>query len=242
MRRLEPSAAYIERTGHVIAWLCSRAQDGTLRPGDQIGSAAELADAVKVGGQHVRSAIACLCTLGVLRVEPDAGIVLAEDPPELLLKLLAALCASRPRAVTEARHVLETELAGLAAERASQDDHTAMAEEVAGMYAATAAGDHLDHAVRLHRAIARATGNSILAAFAEALMISGPVESDESSEEHLDLRESAHVHAELYRAIRRHLPAEAKKAMAEHGHLAFRSGPYMSCREEVETAPRTTGT
>jgi GntR family transcriptional regulator, transcriptional repressor for pyruvate dehydrogenase complex len=229
------SAAYFERTGRVVAWLSARMQTGALRPGDPLPSEAELTEAAKVGKGHVRAAISCLCTLGILHWRGDSAVVVAEGPHlPVLLALVAALYASRPQEAREAWCFLAAHLAWLSAQRATQADHTAMAEELAGMYAATAAGDHIDHAVRFHRTIARSAGNSILAAFAEALLMSGVPDSRSALEADGGLHESARVHGEIYRAVRRHRPAEARKAMEEHLRLVAETAQCRPCPVEPE--------
>ena len=242
MRRLEQSAVHAEPTARVITWLCARMQAATLRPGDPIPSAAELAGAARVGNRHVRAAVACLRALGILRRRTDSAVVLAEDSSPVLLDLLAARYAASGNATREALRILAIQLAGLAAQRATLDDHTAMAEEVAEMYAAGTTGEHLEHVVRFHRAIARAAGNSVLAAFAEVLMVSNSNHSQALVEASFDLRESARMHSEIYRAIRRRHPAEAKNAMEEHGYLAAQSLPVQPCPEEDQAISQRTGT
>jgi len=224
MRRAEQSALHAERTARVVTWLCVQMQAATLHPGDRIPSEVELARAASVSSRHAHAAIACLCTLGILR-RTESAVVLAEDPPPLLLELVAARCATRLNDAREALHILMTNLAGLAAQRASQDDDTAMAEELAAMYAAGNSAEHLEHAVRFHRIIARAAGNSVLAPFTEALMISESGDSRVNYEAGLNLHESARTHGEIYRAIRRRQPADARTPRrAQSARAVIREG------------------
>ncbi|MFP5226675.1 MAG: FadR/GntR family transcriptional regulator [Acidobacteriota bacterium] len=232
------SALHVERTARVIAWLCSRMQAGLLRPGDRAPSEAEMAAAARARMGHARAATVCLQILGVFRRRSDTALVVTENPPPLLLDLVAAVRTASANERSEALHILVTQLAGLAAHRATQDDHTAMAEEVAEMYAAGSPADHLEHEVRFHRMIARAAGNSVLAAFAEALMASDRFQR--AADGSADLRESARMHGEIYRAIRRRQPAEARRAMDEHGRLPAPNLPLVP--EEGRPMARRTGT
>lgn len=229
MRQRGQSGFDAERTGRVITWLCARLQAATLRPGDPI-AAEESGTAIRAMDRHVRAAVNCLCALGILRRRSDSVVIVAEEVPPLLLELVAARCASSRNDAREALQIVATQLAGLAAERATHDHHTIIAEEVAAMYAAGTPDEHLEHAVRFHRVIARASGNSLLAAFAEALMISEY--ADRAIEEGFNLRESARLHNEIYRAIRRHQPAEARRAMKEHGRVAVSGVRSERCPEE----------
>ena len=241
MPRADQSALYFERTARVVTWLCVQMQTALLRPGDRIPSEAELAEAAGVNNRHAHAAIACLCTLGILR-RTDSVVVLAEDPPPLLIELVAARYATRLHDTGEALHILMTHLAGLAAQRATQDDHTAMAEELAAMYAAGTTAEHLEHAARFHRIVARAAANSVLAPFAEALMIPDSRDSRINIEPGLNLHESARTYGEIYRAIRRRQPVEAKKAMEERGRLAVHDLPPHSGSKEDREMHHKTGT
>lgn len=242
MRRPEQSATHIDRSARVIGYLCTLMRAGTLRAGDSIPSETELAEALKIRCSHAREGIACLCTLGVFRVCPGGAIVLAEGSAPILPELLSALHVSKPGEVEEARWLVAPQLAALAARRATENDHTAMAEEVAEMYAATNRSDHLEHALRFQQRMARSAGNSLLGAFAEALLLPVSGEHGKDGDIALDLRESARIHSEIYRAIRRHRACDAKKAMEEQGRLAVQSSGFQPRGAEEEEMPRRTGT
>jgi DNA-binding FadR family transcriptional regulator len=242
MHRLKQSATRVDRSARVIGYLCSLIRAGTLRAGDQIPSETELAEALRVRGIHVRDGIACLRMLGILRAGPRAGLVLGDGPPQMLLHLLSTLHVSRPRDITEARQLISIQLAGLAALRSTPSDHMAMAEDVAAMYAATSANEHMVHAVRFRQRVANSSGNSLLAAFAEALLLPLSEESEKIAEVPLDLRESARMYRELYRAIRRRQPSEARKAVEEYERSALRGSEFRPCTAKKEEMPRKTGT
>ena len=80
--------------------------------------------------------------------------------------------------------------------------------------------DYLIHDVMFHRIIAQASGNPILAAIIETIT-SALYDSRRKTVEHsIDLRESAEMHRELYRAIRARKPQEAHNLMEQHLRLA----------------------
>lgn len=242
MGRLEQSATRIDRTSQVICQLCARISAGALSPGGRIPSESELAALLGVRVARVHQAIACLATLGVLRQHPGAGMVLAESPPQPLLQLLSAVHASRPKELAEAHCLLLTELAGLAAQRATEDDHTAMAEEVAEMYAARNPDDCAEHAVRFLRTMTHSAGNSILAAFAESLLPPSCGVTGKKGEMPCNLQESPRMHSEIYRAIRRRQPDEAKRAMEEHLRRLHSGQPGQPSAAQEKELPRRTGT
>jgi GntR family transcriptional regulator, transcriptional repressor for pyruvate dehydrogenase complex len=242
MHRPKQSATRIERSARVVAWVCSLMRAGTLRAGDRLPPEGAIAELLKIRSGHVRDGIVCLRILGIVRTGPGAAPVLAEGPPQILLQLLSALHVSRQGEVAEARRLIAIQLAGLAAQRATQADHIAMAEEVAAMYAAGCPGDHREHALRFQQRVARSSGNALLAAFAEALQLPLAEEPATDIDMPPDLRESARMHRELYRAIRRHHPSEAKKAMEEFGCSALDSLVFRLCSRNNEDLPRGTGT
>jgi GntR family transcriptional repressor for pyruvate dehydrogenase complex len=117
----------------------------------------------------------------------------------------------------EARIILESNLAALAAERGKEEHHALLAEEVAEMFAAmNSPTDYLIHDLLFHRIISQASGNPILAAVIETITSALYDKRRKTVERSMDMRESAEMHRELYRAIRSHNPAEARKLMEQH--------------------------
>jgi GntR family transcriptional repressor for pyruvate dehydrogenase complex len=121
----------------------------------------------------------------------------------------------------EARLVLESSVAALAAERATDEHIAELAEEVAEMYAALDdPQEYLIHDVRFHRTIARAAANPILAALMETITANLYERRSLTVQNAQDLKESAEMHREIYRAIRSHNPTLARQTMEQHLNLA----------------------
>jgi GntR family transcriptional repressor for pyruvate dehydrogenase complex len=146
-------------------------EKGGLDPGDRLPSERDLALELGVSRPSVRSGLEALESMGVVVSRRGAGTFIADGPPDLgvePLSLLASLHHFTPSEMFEARLVLETGVAGLAAEHAEGEPLAAMAEEVTEMFASledpTA---FLRHDVRFHRAIAAGCGNRVLAALME---------------------------------------------------------------------------
>jgi len=219
MGRSRQTDVRIDRTTRVIDHIRSLVQAGTLRAGDRIPSELELAQALSISRSYVRAGIACLCSLGVVRLRSGFGAVLDGDPPQLPIHLLAAFYPLKCEEVREARSLVIAHLAALSAQRATQDDHTVLAEEVAEMYAAKTPSDHMAHALKFQRRIGISAGNPLLAAFAEGLTQIA-IAGDPDTFGKFDLQESARLHGEVYRAIRRQQPREAGRAMEEQFRVA----------------------
>ena len=121
----------------------------------------------------------------------------------------------------EARIILESHLAALAAERGKEDHHAALAEEVAEMFAAIGSpSDYLIHDLLFHRIISQASGNPILAAIIETITSALYDSRRKTVERSTDLRESAEMHREIYRAIRARKSKEAHNLMEQHLRMA----------------------
>jgi GntR family transcriptional repressor for pyruvate dehydrogenase complex len=89
------------------------------------------------------------------------------------------------------------------------------------MYAAlTDPQEYLIHDVRFHRTIARAAGNPILAALMETITANLYGYRSKTVQHAVDLKESAEMHREIYRAIRSHNPQAARQTMEQHLNLA----------------------
>jgi GntR family transcriptional repressor for pyruvate dehydrogenase complex len=89
------------------------------------------------------------------------------------------------------------------------------------MYASlTDPHEYLIHDVRFHRTVARAAGNPILGALMETITANLYEYRSKTVVNAIDLKESAEMHREIYRAIRSHNPAKARQTMEEHLNLA----------------------
>lgn len=199
-------------------------EKGTLQPGDKIPPEREFARELKISRASLRTGIGYLAAMGVMKIRHGVGTFVSDGPPELgksSLSLMGALHGFQSWQMFEARIILESHLAALAAERGKQEHQAAMAEEVAEMFASLdRPGDYLIHDVMFHRIIAQAAGNPILAAIMETVTSSMYDKRRKTVERATDLRESAEMHREIYRAIRARKPAEARKLMEKHLQLA----------------------
>src|ERR1700734_1733688 len=210
----------LQVVAHVRALIAS----GELRRGDRLPPERELARELKISRSSLRAGIGVLAAMGVLKSRHGAGTFVSTGPPALdssSLSVLGALHGFLPWQMFEARLVLESNVAALAAERATDEHIAELAEEVAEMYAAlTDPQENLIHDVRFHRTIARASGNPILGALMETITANLYEYRSKTVAKAQDLKESAEMHREIYRAIRSHNPAQARATMEQHLNLA----------------------
>jgi GntR family transcriptional regulator, transcriptional repressor for pyruvate dehydrogenase complex len=214
---LEPGHGLVDQ---VIEYIRKALENRDLQPGDQLPPERELAQQLNVSRSTLRSGIGYLAAMGVLRIRHGVGTFVADGPPEigrLSLDIIGALHGFQSWQMFEARDLLESDLASLAAERGQEHDFVAMAEEVAMMYATCDdPAEYLIHDALFHRAIARASGNPILAALMETVVTALYDARRGSVENAVNLKESAEAHREIYRAIRQRNAPQAKKLMQQH--------------------------
>ena len=197
---------------------------GELRPGDRLPPERELAVQLGVSRPSVRAGLRSLAAIGILQTRHGAGTFITDGPPTLgtePLSFLAALHGFTQDEMYEARRALEVGVAGLAAERATDDQIATIAEEVTSLFASLdEPQEFLRHDIRFHRAVAAASGNPILASLVEMVSTIFYEHRRRKVEEAGDLKESAQMHRAIYHAIRAREPKRARAAMNEHLLLA----------------------
>ena len=222
--RRQPALAATER---VVTHLRAAIECGELHAGDQLPSERELARQFGVSRPSIRTGMKALAAVGVLQIRHGAGTFITAGPPVLAsepLSLLAALHGFTRAQLFEARVVLEVSVAGLAAERASPSNLTAVEHEVTAMFASFDDPDaFLLHDVRFHRAIAAAAHNPVLVSMVE--MVSSLFERVRHPmiRRARDLREAADEHRAIEQRIRAGDAERARQAMSAHLRRAERA-------------------
>jgi len=224
MPRLKEDEQTTHRTMQVVNHIRSLIESGALQPGDKIPPERELARSLKISRASLRTGLGYLAAMGVMKVRHGVGTFVADGPPEFgktSLRLMSALHGFQSWQMFEARIILESQVAALAAERGKEDHHAALAEEVAEMFAAIdSPSDYLIHDLIFHRIIAQASNNPILAAIIETITSALYDSRRRTVERSTDLRESVEMHREIYRAIRTRNTADAHNLMERHLRMA----------------------
>ncbi len=241
------ATGHSQLTMQVVDHVRQLVSSGELKPGDRLPPERELARKLKISRSSLRAGIGFLSAMGVLKSRHGAGTFVATGPPALdssSLTVLGSLHNFLPWQMFEARMTIEASVAALAAERATGEHIAELAEEVAEMYAAIDdPQEYLIHDVRFHRTIARAAGNPILGALMETLTASLYDTRRMTVDNSHDLKESAEMHREIYRAIRSRNPSAAKAAMEQHlnlARMAQASEPKAEATRLDVTAPELT--
>jgi GntR family transcriptional repressor for pyruvate dehydrogenase complex len=224
MPRIKEEAPDTHRTMQVVNHIASLIEKGTLKPGDKIPPEREFARSLKISRASLRAGLGYLAAMGVMKVRHGVGTFVADGPVELgksSLSLMGMLHGFQSWQMFEARLILESNLAALAAERGNEEHHAALAEEVAEIFAnVDSPAEFLIHDVLFHRIVSQASGNPILAALMETVTSAMYDKRRRTVEWSIDLRESAEMHREIFRAVRARKPEEARRLMEQHLRMA----------------------
>jgi len=229
--------------GRILAHVLELIEAGRLKPGDRLPAERDLADQVGVSRASLRSGIRSLQAMGVVQARQGSGTYIVAGPPRLgegPLRFLAALHGFTQDEMFEARTILEVGATGLAAANAGPEQMAAMADAVAGMFAAIEdPQEYLLRDVQFHRAVAAASGNPVLATLIDTLAQLVWETRRETVVHSTSLKDSAEMHRRIYRAIRARDIERARDEMAEHLEQARRavaserrSTPTRRTREE----------
>ena len=135
-----------------------------LKPGERLPSERELGEQFGVSRTVIREAVRALAAKGVIDVRTGSGLRVAAVHPstvsESMSLFLRGSTLDYPK-VHEVRAMLEVEMAGLAAQRATDEDIAELRGVCARMEAETDVEAASRHDVEFHRAIARATHNDL---------------------------------------------------------------------------------
>ena len=206
-------------TDQVVKQIRELIESGELKPGDKLPSERTLAERLGISRPSVRTGLRILSAMGVLQSRHGSGTFMSTGPPaqSQLLPLLAALHGFSPDAMFEARRILEVSLAGLAAERASDDHLALISEAVADAYASLDDPQaYLVYDMQFHRAVALGSGNPIVATLMDMVTAALYEMKVQSIEHATHLEESAAMHRKIYQAIRARKPDAAREAMRKH--------------------------
>lgn len=139
---------------------------GQIGPGDKLLTERELAERMRVSRASVREALAALSLSGVIEVRHGEGIYIKRPEENAIIEPLAFLMLLEKddvQHILEVRKALEVEAAGLAAERAQEEDLSRIKAAIARMEEDLQVGNSGEESDLLfHFAIAEASHNPLL--------------------------------------------------------------------------------
>ncbi|MEM5420758.1 MULTISPECIES: FadR/GntR family transcriptional regulator [Paraburkholderia] len=208
----------------VVNFISEQIATRALKPGDKLPTESNLMTQLGVSRTVVREAISRLQAMSVIETRHGIGSFVLEPRREPLdLDVVPASTLDDVLSVLELRISLETEAAGLAAQRASERDLAGMrgALDTLDVVIRTG-GDSSGADLEFHISVARATGNryfvDILTQMGAALIPRRRVDS--AGIAHRDPQAYAELvnreHESIFDAIARHDPEGARAAMRMH--------------------------
>ena len=188
---------------------------GTWKAGDQLPPQRQLAQELGVSMASLREALHTLQGMGVLEFRHGQGTFVCHDPSAIVercLDLALLLDREMVQDFLDARRAVEGGLAYLAAQRATDDQITKLADLVNGMKDAVEAGDDrswetLD--VAFHRLVSEMSDSNILHYLSSTLF--------ETLEDFIQVMphtpQGWQRHADVCNAIKHRLPDQSQQAM-----------------------------
>lgn len=156
----------LTRSASVVEKLLSLILSGEWKAGDRIHPERELSQELGVGRASLREALKALELIGMVESRVGDGTFVCERFMFLSRPLLWAIVGDKMTEIdelVESRTVLECEIAGFAASRATAEDIAAIERQLNQMKAGVGdANVLLDSDLQFHLAIARAGHNQIL--------------------------------------------------------------------------------
>jgi GntR family transcriptional regulator, transcriptional repressor for pyruvate dehydrogenase complex len=191
-----------------------------LKPGDKLPTERELMARLEIGRSSLREAIKTLSAVGALEARRGAGIFVGSGDDSILAKPLAwgmFLGGSSVGQVIESRSVIETAMAGWAAERRSNEDLSdieSLVDKLEANRNDKKAYVHYD--LQFHLAVAKAAQNKILFQVLNIFQNLLRAWMETTYEETHGSENSMVAHRELLEAIRAKNANAARKIMQEH--------------------------
>ncbi|WP_245581054.1 FadR/GntR family transcriptional regulator [Paenibacillus ginsengihumi] len=192
-------------------------QTGVWRSGDRLPPLEQLAEELGVGVSSVREAVRVLGKQKILRIEQGRGTYVEDDLSEQPQDRLAFLEQATMLQLTEARLIIEPELASLAAEKATPEEVEAIVGTAEAMKRKVERRqDFFKEDVLFHELIAKASHNEIMQ---QMLALIGDLLTDSRRRSMkwpgMDEKASAYHHL-IARAIAERNPTQARTLMRSH--------------------------
>lgn len=213
-------AVAVDVSRRLISYLLS----AEVSPGDRLPGERRLAELAGVGRSAVREALKSLSLLGLLEIRPGDGTYVRRPDAELLPKVIEwglLLGEKSIEDLVEARRHTEEIVAGLAAERGSDQDRRRIADAMAALWAARNDRDKFREAdVAFHTAIVEAAGNTIYEDILRSVRSLLRMWVQKTTVQTKDFKPFVLEHQRICDAILERDPDAARAAMREHMALA----------------------
>ena len=206
----------------VALQLASELTAGRWRPGEKLPSEAELCKVFRVGRSTLREALKSLAFIGLIMMRAGGGSYVAEQPSKYLNGLLLGKGVLNTQKdihdLTEARILLEVEVAALCALRASEQDLRALEKLLKQMKTAIAQGGagfrQLD--LGFHLAIAVGSKNQVLSEMLNHIRKALQELITKSLQLPAGMALAYRQHKQILEVLKQRNPARARQTMRSH--------------------------
>jgi GntR family transcriptional repressor for pyruvate dehydrogenase complex len=216
---------------------------GELKPGAKLPSEHDLADQFDVSRNVVREGLRSLAQQGLVAVRSGDGVyVQAPDQSTVIEALSSYLQLNRARdwveELYEVRRMLEAEIVVLAARRATPEDVQDLEAGVERMRAHKSDQQEWARADwDFHRALARASHNSLLSVLSSGLCKQALMAFEEGWRHPKAYESGLRFHAEIIKYVRAHDSEGARETMLAHLEESYRQVNEVS----RQRSPQETG-
>ena len=208
----------------IVQQFSSLIQQGVLKPGERLPSERVLAEQLQVSRSSVREAIRSMELQGLVISKRGSGTFIDTDNLESMVALIASTLTSGAdtgadnlRHIFEMRHVLEPQIAALAAQRANEQEVAELKGILEEQVREIAdGGTGVDADTSFHFAMASATHNSALVKVVSAVEDILRRSRDQSLQEPGRPQRSLASHREILSMIQTGNAEGARRAMEYH--------------------------
>jgi len=204
----------------IVKEMLSMIESGEIGPGDKLPPERELAATLNVSRPSLREALRALAIMNVIEIAQGDGIYVTTLEPELLtqhLEFIFSLEDSTFLQLFEARRIVEAGCAELAAERAQDDDISAIESIlVESIDSVDDADRFLQIDIRLHDRIAQIADNPMLSRFMASISRLSRASRSITTDIPGVREQSAQDHRAIVEAIAARNPEAARQAMLQH--------------------------
>ena len=204
----------------IVQEFSSLIRQGVLKPGERLPSERVLADQLQVSRSSVREALRSLELQGLVISKRGSGTFINTDNLESMVALLASTLTSGAdtlKHIFEMRHMLEPQIAALAAQRANKQEVAELESILEDQVKEIAdGGTGVDSDTAFHFAMASATHNSALVKVVSAVEDILRRSRNQSLQEPGRPQRSLASHREILGMIHSGDAAGARRAMEYH--------------------------
>jgi DNA-binding FadR family transcriptional regulator len=204
-------------TSQVIDYVLGLMKSGKVNPGERLPTEGELTATLGVSRTCVREAMKSLQSIRLISVRPKIGAVMLEPAPAALFSaehLSTMAHRQQTDTLIEFRKIIETGIASLAADKATDEDVAALKQAIDDHKRALETDRIVYNAdIAFHKALAAASKNDIAVMVLE--MISEPLFEQRKMTNGLPGSPEAGLrdHLRIFKAIKDHNPEKARAEM-----------------------------